>query len=278
MSFTRMIGESFLDYFHFDSKFFKTIFSLIFKPGKLTLEYMKGKRKTYVEPFRLFLVISIIYFLLLPLSRETKNDQDKVNKTYPAKTQQKASDSNQYTYTVNDIPTSLAGRDSIKREIDSVGLKKYVDKHYAKDNWVEQLMRRQAYKIFIYSQQSFSTVLEHTASKMIFLLIPVFALLLKLLYFRSKRLYYEHLIFSLHTHAFVFLLMIAILIIEFIVPVKMVILITISLVYLFLAIKRNYTETVGKTLGKFFLLILFYCIIGLPIFFLLLILVSIFLV
>jgi len=76
MSFTRMIGESFLDYFHFDSKFFKTIFPLIFKPGKLTLEYMKGKRKTYVEPFRLFLVISIIYFLLLPLSRETKNDQN----------------------------------------------------------------------------------------------------------------------------------------------------------------------------------------------------------
>ncbi len=278
MSFTRMIGESFLDYFHFDSKFFKTIFPLIFKPGKLTLEYMKGKRKTYVEPFRLFLVISIIYFLLLPLSRETKNDQDQVNKTYPSNIQRKASDSKPYKFTLKGIPVSMAGRDSIRREIDSAGLKKYVDKNYANENWAEKLMMRQAFKILIYSQQSFSTVLEHTASKMIFLLIPVFALLLKLLYFRSKRLYYEHLIFSLHTHAFVFLLMIAILIIEFIVPVKMVILITISLVYLFFAIKRNYTETIGKTLRKFFLLILFYCIIGLPIFYLLLILVSIFLV
>jgi len=73
MSFRHLIGESFLDYFHFDSKFFRTIVPLVLKPGKLSLEFMKGKRKSYVEPFRLFLVISIIYFLLLPFSKE--NDE-----------------------------------------------------------------------------------------------------------------------------------------------------------------------------------------------------------
>jgi len=59
MSFRHLIGDSFLDYFHFDSKFFRTILPLLFKPGWLTLEYMKGRRKSYVEPFKLFLVISV---------------------------------------------------------------------------------------------------------------------------------------------------------------------------------------------------------------------------
>jgi len=70
MSFRYLIGNSFLDYFHFDSKFFRTILPLLYKPGWLTLEYMRGKRKSFVEPFRLFLVISVIYFLLLPFGRE----------------------------------------------------------------------------------------------------------------------------------------------------------------------------------------------------------------
>jgi hypothetical protein len=40
-----------------------------------------------------------------------------------------------------------------------------------------------------------------------FLLVPVFAGLLKLLYIRQKRLYVEHFVFALHVHAFVFLTM-----------------------------------------------------------------------
>jgi hypothetical protein len=277
MSFSRMIGESFLDYFHFDSKFFKTIIPLIFKPGRLTLEYMIGKRKTYVEPFRLFLVISIIYFLLLPLSRDTKYENAKVSQANST-IRQKKSEPNQLKFSANGIPISLEGEDSIKREIDSVGLNRYIEKRYAGENWISKLFMRQIFRIIVYSQHSFYSVLEHTASKMIFLLIPLFALLLKLLYRKSRRLYYEHLIFSLHTHAFIFLVMILVLLIEFLVPVKMVILITVALVYLFLAMKSNYAEKAGRTIRKFLLLVMMYCIIALPIFFFLLFLVSIFMV
>jgi len=237
-----MIGESFLDYFHFDSKFFKTIIPLIFKPGRLTIEFMKGKRKTYVEPFRLFLVISIIYFLLLPLSHEDKYDKNQVNPANPSKARVNASKGDANEFSLNGIPVSSQEEDSIKREVDTIGLKRYVDKKYAKENWVVKLLKKQTIKIIIYSKESFSSVLEHTASKLIFILIPVFALLLKLFYRRSKRLYFEHLIFSLHTHAFVFLILIVVILIEFLVPVRMMIVTAICLVYLFFAIKSNYAE------------------------------------
>lgn len=278
LSFRHIIGESFFDYFHFDSKFFRTIFPLMYKPGFLTLEYMKGKRKSYVEPFRLFLVISVIYFLLLPLGRDAAGEQEPVDRTQPANVTGNAHPKKLFAYTLNGNPISAARQDSILREIDTVGIKQYVDKNFAKDGWVIKLLMKQAFKIFIYSGLSFNTVLEHTASKMIFLLIPFFALLLKLFSLRSKRLYYEHLIFSLHMHAFVFTLLILVFLIEFLVPVKMAIIILISLVYLFFALKRNYGFSTGKSLWKLFLIMIFYCIIALPVFFILLILVAVFMV
>jgi len=276
LSFQHIIGESFFDYFHFDSKFFRTLFPLMYKPGFLTQEFMKGKRKSYVEPFRLFLVISVIYFLLLPLGRDAESEKDPADRTQPSNVTGSAHPKKLFSYTLKGKPVSAARQDSIRREIDTVGIKHYVNKEFAKDGWVVKVLMKQALKIVIYSGESFTTVLEHTASKMIFLLIPFFALLLKLFSLRSKRLYYEHLIFSLHIHAFVFMLLIIVFLIEFLVPVRMAIIIVISLVYLFFALKRNYGFSTGKSLRKLFLIMLFYFIIALPVFFILLILVSFF--
>ena len=278
MSIRHLIGESFLDYFHFDSKFFRTILPLIFKPGFLTREFMKGKRKSYLEPFRLFLVISIIYFLLLPYSGDSTYDQGKIDQPGNSHAPGNSHNTKPLKYTIQGLSLSETGKDSIRREIDSTGLKKYIDKHYAKEGWAIKLLLKQAFKILVYSGQSFFTVLEHTASKMIFLLIPFFALLMKLFFLKSKRIYFEHLVFSLHTHSFIFLVLTVGLLIDFLIPVSMFLLIMIALVYLFFAIKNNYGESIGRTFWKFFLLMFFYCIIALPVFFVLLILVSIFLV
>ena len=40
---------------HFDSKIFRTVQALLFRPGLLTVEYLAGRRKRYVLPLRLFL-------------------------------------------------------------------------------------------------------------------------------------------------------------------------------------------------------------------------------
>jgi hypothetical protein len=271
MSFRHLIGDSFLDYFHFDSKFFRTILPLLYKPGWLTLEYMKGRRKSYVEPFKLFLVISVIYFLLLPFSKE---ETDKVSPVQSASNTQpdKKPDFNVH---LDGFSLTKAGRDSVRNEVDSIGVNRFIQNHYAKESFWTKVFIKQALKVMLSTGQSFITVLEHTASKMIFLFIPVFAALLKLFYIRRKRLYFEHLIFSLHLHAFIFLIFILNLLIGLIFPINILFSILIILVYGFIALKKYYGQAFGKTLAKMLLISFSYLIIGIPIFFMLLLLVAV---
>ena len=49
---------------HFDSKIFRTVGALLFRPGLLTVEYLAGRRKRYVLPLRLFLVIFALNLFL----------------------------------------------------------------------------------------------------------------------------------------------------------------------------------------------------------------------
>jgi Protein of unknown function (DUF3667) len=53
---------------HSDSRLWSTLFLLWFKPGKLTLEFVAGRRARYLPPFRLYLVLSVIFFLLASIS------------------------------------------------------------------------------------------------------------------------------------------------------------------------------------------------------------------
>ncbi|MGA3013836.1 MAG: DUF3667 domain-containing protein [Bacteroidales bacterium] len=271
MSIRHLIGESFMDYFHFDSKFFRTILPLLYKPGWLTLEYMKGRRKSYVEPFKLFLVISVIYFLLLPFSKE---ETDKVSPVQSASNIQPDKKSN-FNVSLNGFSLSKSGRDSVRNEVDSIGVNRFIENHYAKESFWTKVFIKQALKIMLSTGQSFITVLEHTASKLIFLFIPVFAALLKLFYIRRKRLYFEHLIFSLHLHAFIFLIFILNLLIGLIFPINMYFILMIILVYGFIALKKYYGQAFWKTFAKMLLISLSYLIIALPLFVLLLILIAV---
>jgi hypothetical protein len=277
MSFHHLIGDSFLDYFHFDSKFFRTVLPLLYKPGWLTLEYMRGRRKSFVEPFKLFLVISVIYFLLLPFGKEpeAENTSPALSGTNRVQPGNDKAGSEHTHFSLNGLPVSKSGQDSIKEEVDSTGLKRYVEKHFAKESIWTKLFVSQVIKLMISSGQSFTTVLEHTASKLIFLLIPLFAALLKLFYVRRKRLYFEHLIFSLHLHAFIFLLLILYLLIELIFPLNLFFIVMIILVYGFIALKNYYGQAFGKTLAKMLLICLSYLIIGVPLLFMLLVLVAV---
>ena len=272
MSFKHLIGESFMDYFHFDSKFFRTILPLLYKPGWLTLEYMKGRRKSFVEPFKLFLVISVIYFLLLPFSKDSEAEKSKPMQSTSNIQPDKKPD---YNVHLNGFSLTKAGRDSVRDEVDSIGVNRFIQNHYAKESFWTKVFIKQALKIMLSTGQSFITVLEHTASKLIFLFIPVFAALLKLFYIRRKRLYFEHLIFSLHVHAFIFLIFILNLLIGLIFPINILFSILIILVYGFIALKKYYGQAFGKTITKMLLISFSYLIIGIPLFFMLLLLVAV---
>ncbi|MCG8374070.1 MAG: DUF3667 domain-containing protein [Balneolales bacterium] len=54
--------------FNVDSRWLKTLTDLFFKPGKVTKEYIEGKRATYLPPIRIYISISIFYFIVIRLT------------------------------------------------------------------------------------------------------------------------------------------------------------------------------------------------------------------
>ena len=55
------------DLLDLDSRFMRTMKPLLFKPGRLTRDYMEGRRFRYAPPMRLYIFSSIVFFLLAAL-------------------------------------------------------------------------------------------------------------------------------------------------------------------------------------------------------------------
>ncbi|MEN8188115.1 MAG: DUF3667 domain-containing protein [Bacteroidota bacterium] len=64
ISLKQYFSEYLSGFYSFDNRFIKTVIPLIFKPGKVTREYIEGKRVKYVNPFQLYLNITIVFFLI----------------------------------------------------------------------------------------------------------------------------------------------------------------------------------------------------------------------
>ena len=63
-TFTELVKDFFDNIFSLDSRLFQTLKFLIIRPGFLTNAYWSGKRITYLPPFRLYLLTSILFFFI----------------------------------------------------------------------------------------------------------------------------------------------------------------------------------------------------------------------
>ena len=63
--FPALLRELLEDFMDFDSRFMRTIKPLLFKPGKLTRDYLDGRRFRYVPPMRLYIFSSLALFFLI---------------------------------------------------------------------------------------------------------------------------------------------------------------------------------------------------------------------
>ena len=161
--------------------------------------------------------------------------------------------------------------------------KEVADEYDVKPFW-RRILLIQGVKILQDSQNYENYILKLT-SWMFFLMVPFFAILLKLVYFRRKRFYVEHLVFTFHIHAFLFLSFLL-----FLIPLALfgetirteyeelyswIILLLFPgvAIYIFVAMKRFYKQSFGKTFFKYLLLTFGYLFMFM-IFALLLIMVS----
>lgn len=68
-----LLKLSFSTITNFDSKFFKSFRSLLFNPGHLTDEFILGKRKSYIQPFQIFVLANLFFFFFLTSSDVFRN-------------------------------------------------------------------------------------------------------------------------------------------------------------------------------------------------------------
>lgn len=76
LSLKDFFDEFFSNVLSYDSKLLKTLGALLLRPGRITQDYIEGKRASYTNPFRFLLSLSIVYFLLMGLS----GDFDQIDK------------------------------------------------------------------------------------------------------------------------------------------------------------------------------------------------------
>lgn len=92
-NFWQFISHSIAHYFHFDNKFFQTLTPLITKPGKVTLDYLAGKRARYINPISMYIFVSIVYFLVVYTPDKKKIDRAKKLSPSEISSQKKVLDS-----------------------------------------------------------------------------------------------------------------------------------------------------------------------------------------
>jgi uncharacterized protein DUF3667 len=246
LSLPRILRDVLEDQFSLNSTLLRTLRGLLFKPGFLTVEYFKRHIARYVPPFRLYLVCSVLFFLLVALV--TRGDREQLGDRWKASLDSVATRAN-----------TAAGAGELRREILALRLGwVYIGAdprdpdwaRYAQVNTGSKLLDRAIRQRFVElgrrasPEEAFlqlmSGFIENTPKAM-FVLLPVFAVLLKLLYIRRQRLYVEHFIFALHIHAFFFLTFVLMLLLRNLSVAPPLLYLSLA-AYLLLALKRVYGQ------------------------------------
>jgi hypothetical protein len=225
----RLIEEMAEGVLHLDNKSLHTIKALVFKPGFLTTEYITGKRVRYVPPVRLYIFISFIFFFLLafPAGGHSPADGSKKETTDVAIT----------FYEISSA--EVAGMNSA--QLDSV-----LQKHSIDTTIVNRYVVHQLARIGCAGRGEFTHLLVKGISYMMFALMPVFAMVVYWLNRKKARYYIGTLVFSIHYHSMVFLLLFILAGITMIGVDTIVWLVPFIFfpIYLFLALRRVYNDTV----------------------------------
>ena len=191
-------------YVAFEGKLWTTLRLLILKPGRLTAEFMRGRRVPYINPLRLYLTLSLVMFGLIKMNGVDLPQVSFDRSTYVFFYTHKAAHPDD-PKKVGTVELALTGRDTVavgERTWADAALT-FLDTHNA--SWAKnarQFMQTPPREKAALLHQGFLAHLPY----MLIGALPLFALYLKLLYWRSARRYGEHLVFALHVSAFAFLL------------------------------------------------------------------------
>jgi hypothetical protein len=288
-------GEAFESVTHADSRLWRTLWFLLSRPGFLTREFFAGRRASYLPPFRLYLVISVVFFLVVGVPNGTRVQVDEKaaakgvtgmqeaagvleKQTGPASEALKEVAAELRREAAKEGAAGESAADSGTKKKEGLqsqnGMTEFCDAFKKPDpRGNKDYARLQAFcaKTAEDGGAELLRSVVHNIPRAMFVFLPLLALAMKLMYWRPRRYYVEHLLFLVHNHAFVFLLL-AILTLLKLIPIMGQRLGWVEgfvwlymIWYLFRAMRNVYQQGRALTLAKYFALGLAYFSAGLTV-------------
>lgn len=242
--FPALLRDLMEDMLDLDSRFMRTLKPLLFKPGRLTRDYMNGRRFRYAPPMRVYIFSSIVFFLLaavlssnslapgvrdgnLVVVTENTADQQQAAADALANLPSGVREKIQVNPELKDLDATLAEAEQALEEAhrdDRDGFD-LGDIQFNEQPWDRETNPVDIKWFPAWLNERINDEIEQSPHKAeqieanpnllvdkvfdilpitMFILLPVVALIFKFWYLFAKRYYVEHLIFSLHNHSFIF--------------------------------------------------------------------------
>jgi hypothetical protein len=182
-----LVTDAFWELSGWDGRFAATVRTLVKSPGRLTVDFLEGRRARYISPLRLYLLASLLYFLAAAMVPELSPSDGLVVSTSvdPNRGSAGIQQVNRAALNARNGTLTAEQRDSALKKIATA------------PPIIRPILQR-----MVGDTKGFKRSLLETMPRVLFALVPIFAAVLALFYRRRK--YPEHLYFALHLHAFFF--------------------------------------------------------------------------
>lgn len=256
-SFWHLVTHFMYDITHFDGKFFSTLKYLLFKPGFLSHEYLRGRRASYLHPIRMYVFTSAFFFLIF-FSMNKDEDVVKMSETETSaasviknlerrkgKLQKELNDSMSdmmrkpilKSIQMMDSDIAMVRKDTTNKNklkteggsfnIFSISSNNVAYKNQAtydsvqkqlppakRDNFIERKLAKQTIHLKEKYKGNSKAIwgaiadkAKHLFPQMLFVSLPLFALMLQLLYARRRNFFYvNHVVYTIHLYCATFII------------------------------------------------------------------------
>lgn len=255
ISLWELLSEAFGDLLEFDSRLWRTLIPLLIRPGQLTRDYLEGRRARYMPPFRMYLVLSVIFFVIAFF--DPRDDLSLLFEPEPPPAPEEAAETGQEheqdaeTEQQHEADAEEAEvdeeevRDGAREAIEGLreqgvladeqaaealaaleeeshdGFDFSIDPetgdcslsgHDEMPDWLRRRLTRERLeeiceRVGADDGKTLGRLVLDNIPVALIVLLPILALVLKILYPLSRRYFVEHLLFFVHFHAFFFLIL-----------------------------------------------------------------------
>lgn len=241
ISLWELIRDAFGDLFELDSRLWRTMIPLLVRPGLLTRDYLQGRRARYMPPFRMYLVLSLLFFLIaffdpqdqLAIFYEPPSEATRVDDPSDAERRQEAREALEALVEDGVLDASILGPDgpladrppadaSRSESDDAPGFNISIDDDdnecfsdasdfetmpaWFKRRFSKERLEHVCERVKAAGATGVARELLDNMPIALLILLPIMAFVLKVMYPLSRRYYVEHLLFFIHFHAFLFVL------------------------------------------------------------------------